>query len=160
MLCPNCKTENLVTSERQSIQIDHCPRCQGVWLDRGELEKLIQLAAPQDERRPEGYNGRELGDDDEAPRRRGHSDSSREDDDDDDDDDRDDERGSYRSRDRGDDAPASERGGSYGNRQSEDQRGGSYGNRQSEDQSNPVTSAAKSILREIFDNLNNRMPRT
>ena len=39
--CPVCTTEMLV-AHRQGIEIDHCPRCRGVWLDRGELEKLIE----------------------------------------------------------------------------------------------------------------------
>ena len=34
-------------SERQGIEIDYCPKCRGVWLDRGELDKLIDRAAPQ-----------------------------------------------------------------------------------------------------------------
>jgi Zn-finger nucleic acid-binding protein len=41
MKCPNDQT-TLVISERQSIEIDYCPECRGVWLDRGELDKLIE----------------------------------------------------------------------------------------------------------------------
>lgn len=41
MNCPNCKT-NLHISERQGVEIDFCPTCRGVWLDRGELDKIIQ----------------------------------------------------------------------------------------------------------------------
>jgi uncharacterized protein len=41
MLCPTCKI-NLVMSERQGIEIDYCPQCRGVWLDRGELDKIIE----------------------------------------------------------------------------------------------------------------------
>jgi uncharacterized protein len=41
MLCPSCKI-NLVMSERQGIEIDYCPQCRGVWLDRGELDKIIE----------------------------------------------------------------------------------------------------------------------
>ncbi len=44
MLCPHCKTATLVMSERQGIEIDYCPECRGVWLDRGELDKLIEKA--------------------------------------------------------------------------------------------------------------------
>lgn len=33
-------------SERQGIEIDYCPKCRGVWLDRGELDKLIDRAEP------------------------------------------------------------------------------------------------------------------
>jgi Zn-finger nucleic acid-binding protein len=41
MNCPN-DDETLVMSERSGIEIDYCPRCRGVWLDRGELDKLIE----------------------------------------------------------------------------------------------------------------------
>lgn len=41
MLCPICQVE-LVLSERQGIEIDYCPKCRGVWLDRGELDKIIE----------------------------------------------------------------------------------------------------------------------
>lgn len=41
MKCPVCKTPDLMMAERQSIEIDYCPTCRGVWLDRGELDKLI-----------------------------------------------------------------------------------------------------------------------
>lgn len=42
MLCPNCKDIALVMSERKEIEIDYCPQCRGVWLDRGELDKIIE----------------------------------------------------------------------------------------------------------------------
>lgn len=41
MQCPICSVE-LVMSERQGIEIDYCPKCRGVWLDRGELDKIIE----------------------------------------------------------------------------------------------------------------------
>lgn len=41
MKCPNDSTD-LMMSERQGIEIDYCPKCRGVWLDRGELDKLIE----------------------------------------------------------------------------------------------------------------------
>ena len=44
MLCPVDKT-TLVMSERQNIEIDYCPTCRGVWLDRGELDKIIERSA-------------------------------------------------------------------------------------------------------------------
>lgn len=44
MLCPICKT-GLSMSERQGIEIDYCPRCRGVWLDRGELDKIVERSA-------------------------------------------------------------------------------------------------------------------
>jgi Zn-finger nucleic acid-binding protein len=34
-------------SERSGIEIDYCPQCRGVWLDRGELDKIIERASPQ-----------------------------------------------------------------------------------------------------------------
>jgi Zn-finger nucleic acid-binding protein len=42
-----CPTDNndLVMTERQGIEIDYCPKCRGVWLDRGELDKLIERTA-------------------------------------------------------------------------------------------------------------------
>lgn len=48
MKCPIDETE-LVMSERQGIEIDYCPKCRGVWLDRGELDKIIERseAPPQ-----------------------------------------------------------------------------------------------------------------
>ena len=45
MICPSCKDVNLVITERQGIEIDYCPNCRGVWLDRGELDKIIERTA-------------------------------------------------------------------------------------------------------------------
>ncbi len=44
MQCPVDKID-LVIADRQGIEIDYCPKCRGVWLDRGELDKLIERAA-------------------------------------------------------------------------------------------------------------------
>ena len=41
MLCPVCKV-SLAMSDRQGVEIDYCPQCRGVWLDRGELDKIIE----------------------------------------------------------------------------------------------------------------------
>ncbi|MBC7986795.1 MAG: zf-TFIIB domain-containing protein [Sphingomonadaceae bacterium] len=41
MLCPVCKI-GLTMSDRQGVEIDFCPQCRGVWLDRGELDKIIE----------------------------------------------------------------------------------------------------------------------
>jgi Zn-finger nucleic acid-binding protein len=48
MRCPRCATIDLQLADRQGVEIDVCPGCRGVWLDRGELEKLIErsYAAP------------------------------------------------------------------------------------------------------------------
>ena len=42
MKYPVCKETNLVISEHQGVEIDYCPKCRGVWLDRGELDKIIE----------------------------------------------------------------------------------------------------------------------
>lgn len=42
MNCPSCKNVVLSMSERHGIEIDYCPTCRGVWLDRGELDKIIE----------------------------------------------------------------------------------------------------------------------
>lgn len=44
MPCPVCRTE-LMPTERQGIEIDSCPTCRGVWLDRGELDKIVERSA-------------------------------------------------------------------------------------------------------------------
>lgn len=41
LLCPVCKV-NLVMTSREGVEIDYCPTCRGVWLDRGELDKIIE----------------------------------------------------------------------------------------------------------------------
>ena len=46
MLCPLDKAA-LVMSERQGIEIDYCPTCRGVWLDRGELDKIIERSGAE-----------------------------------------------------------------------------------------------------------------
>ena len=47
MKCPNCE-EMLVMTERQGVEIDYCPKCRGVWLDKGELDKIIEKSASTD----------------------------------------------------------------------------------------------------------------
>lgn len=51
MKCPNDQT-TLVISERQNIEIDYCPECRGVWLDRGELDKILERSASDVAPRP------------------------------------------------------------------------------------------------------------
>ena len=75
MKCPIDDTE-LVMSERQGIEIDYCPKCRGVWLDRGELDKLIERAvsepAETTPREPRGrYEERHYGEDYRRKRKRG-----------------------------------------------------------------------------------------
>lgn len=61
MRCPVDET-TLVMSDRNGIEIDYCPQCRGVWLDRGELDKIIdrsvgqQQPAPQQAPRPQQYD--------------------------------------------------------------------------------------------------------
>ncbi|MEA1941357.1 MAG: zf-TFIIB domain-containing protein [Pseudomonadota bacterium] len=45
MKCP-VDEETLVMTERNGVEIDYCPKCRGVWLDRGELDKIIERSAP------------------------------------------------------------------------------------------------------------------
>ncbi len=45
MNCPVCNIA-LVMSERQGVEIDYCPTCRGIWLDRGELDRIIERAVP------------------------------------------------------------------------------------------------------------------
>lgn len=65
MPCPVCRT-GLVMTERQGIEIDTCPACRGVWLDRGELDKIVERSAPDTNR-----HGRTFADRDRVPDRRG-----------------------------------------------------------------------------------------
>jgi Zn-finger nucleic acid-binding protein len=44
MRCP-VDNETLVMADRSGVEIDYCPKCRGVWLDRGELDKIIERAA-------------------------------------------------------------------------------------------------------------------
>ena len=46
MPCPICRVP-LVMSERQGVEIDYCPQCRGVWLDRGELDKILERSAAE-----------------------------------------------------------------------------------------------------------------
>jgi len=77
LACPTCRVA-LVMSERQGIEIDYCPQCRGIWLDRGELDKIIERAAkeaaPAPQAPPPSYSqpqhGR--GRDDDYSRSQGH----------------------------------------------------------------------------------------
>lgn len=46
MNCPNCHIA-LIMTERQGVEIDYCSQCRGVWLDRGELDKIIMMSMQQ-----------------------------------------------------------------------------------------------------------------
>jgi Zn-finger nucleic acid-binding protein len=80
MACPICKT-GLALSNRADIEIDYCPTCRGVWLDRGELDKILERSAvsqpaPQPARqdtRPEArHEARHRGYDDDDRYRHGY----------------------------------------------------------------------------------------
>ena len=47
LLCPVCRVDLMMT-DRQGVEIDYCPKCRGVWLDRGELDKIIERSAAQE----------------------------------------------------------------------------------------------------------------
>ncbi len=61
MICPSCNSE-LRISKKEGVEIDVCPSCRGVWLDRGELEKILERSQRQ-------YNN-DFDDDDRNERRR------------------------------------------------------------------------------------------
>lgn len=57
MNCPTCNV-TLQIAERQGVEIDYCPQCRGVWLDRGELDKIIERASAEmaiRDRPPQSY---------------------------------------------------------------------------------------------------------
>ena len=47
MKCPSCSDAVLIQKNRNGIEIDYCPNCRGIWLDRGELEKIIERSAAE-----------------------------------------------------------------------------------------------------------------
>lgn len=51
MNCPICN-QGLLMTEKQGIEIDYCPQCRGVWLDRGELDKIIERSTSEMPQRP------------------------------------------------------------------------------------------------------------
>lgn len=46
MVCPVCNVALSMTA-REGVEIDYCPKCRGVWLDRGELDKIIERSAAE-----------------------------------------------------------------------------------------------------------------
>lgn len=70
--CPNCTTE-MMLSNKNGVEIDHCPRCRGVWLDRGELEKISSMQNRYDDDHYKKYHyGKDYDDDDDYYHRRKH----------------------------------------------------------------------------------------
>ncbi len=86
MQCPVCPDTLLAITERQGIEIDYCPKCRGIWLDRGELDKLIERSlgaspasrpaspapAPQQTYHPEGSHDFRYADFDRSHHPSGH----------------------------------------------------------------------------------------
>jgi Zn-finger nucleic acid-binding protein len=57
MQCPHCESSQLAMSSREGVEIDYCPTCRGVWLDRGELDKIIEREST-DRREDQKYDRR------------------------------------------------------------------------------------------------------
>lgn len=74
MRCPVCKDSQLKMSERQGIEIDYCPDCRGVWLDRGELDKIIERSAAAEPAAAEAVRGEPRRDGRDEYRRDGYRD--------------------------------------------------------------------------------------
>jgi len=47
MNCPRCDQVTLLMTMREGVEIDYCPQCRGVWLDRGELDKIVERSESQ-----------------------------------------------------------------------------------------------------------------
>ena len=63
MNCPVCSETSLVISERQGVEIDYCPKCRGIWLDRGELDKIIEKSnSVFDDERSQNFDNRRYDD--------------------------------------------------------------------------------------------------
>lgn len=67
MKCPVCSV-GLVMSERKGIEIDYCPQCRGVWLDRGELDKIIEKSGHERSEGPKEHRSHGSDDRDEYRR--------------------------------------------------------------------------------------------
>jgi hypothetical protein len=72
MLCPACQVD-LKMTDRQGVEVDYCPKCRGVWLDRGELDKILERTlaemnddgdGPRSDRRDRDRDRRDYRDDD------------------------------------------------------------------------------------------------
>ena len=55
MQCPTCLI-TLQIADRQGIEVDYCPKCRGIWLDRGELEKLLERSVDPWRGSPRSYS--------------------------------------------------------------------------------------------------------
>ena len=57
MKCPVCKDVTLLMSEKKGVEIDYCPECRDIWLDRGELEKILNQDEKVIEKEPTNKKG-------------------------------------------------------------------------------------------------------
>ncbi len=60
MKCPACPDATLLMTDRQGVEIDYCAACRGVWLDRGELDKLLERAAVATAPAPVAHNRKQF----------------------------------------------------------------------------------------------------
>jgi Zn-finger nucleic acid-binding protein len=51
MMCPDCETD-LIASHREGVTLNYCPSCRGVWMARGELDKLVEVAGRDQRQEP------------------------------------------------------------------------------------------------------------
>ncbi len=58
MLCPVCNVD-LLMSQKNNIEIDYCPKCRGIWLDRGELDKIIEKNAMEINSASQNYGNKD-----------------------------------------------------------------------------------------------------
>lgn len=84
MKCPICPSSDLLMTDRLGIEIDYCPQCRGVWLDRGELDKIIERSMgvpldvvsspvrPMPSPEPRHYDNRQGGHDEHHDNRHGN----------------------------------------------------------------------------------------
>jgi Zn-finger nucleic acid-binding protein len=61
MKCPVCRDTALAMTERNGVEVDYCPECRGIWLDRGKLDRLVERAIAQAHGERPDRNGRDTG---------------------------------------------------------------------------------------------------
>jgi Zn-finger nucleic acid-binding protein len=71
MQCPVCKEVTLVMAERQNVEVDYCPKCRGIWLDRGELDTIIERTMQATRVSQRDHEDRDYPDDDHGDHGRG-----------------------------------------------------------------------------------------
>ncbi|MGH7202592.1 MAG: zf-TFIIB domain-containing protein [Planctomycetaceae bacterium] len=71
MKCPVCNVD-LQMTDRQGVEIDYCPQCRGVWLDRGELDKILDRASAPPYAEDRDYRSGPPSKDSDYPKHHGH----------------------------------------------------------------------------------------